>query len=67
MQSGLESNEFVTCFVTMCVQVHVVLSEVATDHISANCNMEDSDFSDDEDYDLSDTDNEDEWNTPQAV
>lgn len=45
------------------MQVHVVLSEVATDHVSTDCHVDDSDFSDDDDYDLSDTDNEDEWNT----
>ena len=41
-------------------QVHVVLSEVASDHISNDCAMEDSDFSDEDEEDLSDTDNEDE-------
>jgi len=48
-------------------QVHVVLSEVASNEV----NVDDDVSSGDEDYedeeDLSDTDNEEEWDTPEPV
>lgn len=44
-----------------------MLSEVSSAHLSNDCSVEDGEYSDDEEYDLSDTDDEDEWNNPQAV
>ena len=47
--------------------MHVVLSEVSSGNFSNDCDGEDADFSDEYEEDLSDTDDEDEWNHPQAV
>ncbi len=48
-------------------QVHIVLSEVASEHVSNDCTHPVADYSDDDEDDLSDTDNEDEWGTMVAV
>ena len=49
----------------MCIQVHVVLSEVESEpHVNTDNEVDSSDDAVDyEDEDLSDTDPEDEWNT----
>ena len=48
-------------------QVHVVLSEVASNEVNVDNDVSsgDEDFEDEED--LSDTDNEEEWDTPEPV
>ena len=49
------------------MQVHVVLSQVGTDALSdSNMDSTLSDYEEDDEEDLSDTDNEDEWES-QAV
>jgi len=40
-----------------------VLSEVASGNLANDCSILDGDYSDDEEEDLSDTDNEEEWDS----
>jgi len=49
-------------------QVHVVLSEVASNEVNVDDDVSSGDEADYEDEeDLSDTDNEEEWDTPEPV
>ena len=67
-------NHLITYHTLTPSQVHVVLSEVSseTDGMKVGCESDSDDEEEEievrgEEEDLSDTDPEDEWNTPQSV
>lgn len=58
------ANATVVCALSIPSQVHIVLSEVASDQVKCDIPSDEESEDDSDDTNLSDTDPEDEWDTP---